>query len=170
MLSLASYSPKGLHTCSQGLTSSFCQPSATTALCGANTLYYAALFVSTFDSSCQATSSASHARSYWCCRHNLEAIAEVVADHSRLLVLSDEIYEHIIYPPAEHHSFASLEGMYDRTLTVNGFSKAFAMTGWRLGYLAAPQHIAKAAAAIQSQSTSGMYKEPKYVSTRYQSM
>lgn len=86
----------------------------------------------------------------------MEGIAEAVADHPRLLVLSDEIYEHIIYPPAEHHSFASLEGMYDRTLTINGFSKAFAMTGWRLGYLAAPQHIAKAAAAIQSQSTSGM--------------
>lgn len=90
-----------------------------------------------------------------CCRADLEAIAKVVANHPRLLVLSDEIYEHIIYPPAEHHSFAGLEGMYDRTLTVNGFSKAFAMTGWRLGYLAAPLHLAKAAAAIQSQSTSG---------------
>ena len=49
--------------------------------------------------------------------------------------------------------------MYDRTLTVNGFCKAFAMTGWRLGYLAAPQHIAKAAAIIQSQSTSGQQPE-----------
>lgn len=90
------------------------------------------------------------------CRHDLEAIAQIVAGHPRLLVLSDEIYEHIIYPPARHHSFAGLEGMYDRTLTVNGFSKAFAMTGWRLGYLAAPPGFAKAAAAIQSQSTSGM--------------
>ncbi len=89
------------------------------------------------------------------CRKDLEAIAEIVADHPRLMVLSDEIYEHIIYAPAEHHSFAALPGMYDRTLTVNGFSKAFAMTGWRLGYLAAPPHVAKAAAAIQSQSTSG---------------
>ena len=89
------------------------------------------------------------------CRKDLEAIAEIVADHPRLMVLSDEIYEHIIYAPAEHHSFAGLPGMYDRTLTVNGFSKAFAMTGWRLGYLAAPHHVAKAAAAIQSQSTSG---------------
>ena len=50
-------------------------------------------------------------------------------DHPKLLVLSDEIYEHIIYPPAKHHSFASLPGMWERTLTVNGFSKAFAMTG-----------------------------------------
>jgi aspartate/glutamate/aspartate-prephenate aminotransferase len=85
----------------------------------------------------------------------LEAIAQVVARHPRLLVLSDEIYEAIIYPPAEHHSFAALPGMWPRTLTVNGFSKAFAMTGWRLGYLAAPRHFAAAAAAIQSQSTSG---------------
>ncbi|DBA70492.1 TPA: Aspartate aminotransferase, cytoplasmic isozyme 1, variant 3 [Trebouxia sp. C0005] len=88
-------------------------------------------------------------------RKDLEAIAEIVADHPHLMVLSDEIYEHIMYAPAEHHSFAALPGMYDRTLTVNGFSKAFAMTGWRLGYLAAPHHVAKAAAAIQSQSTSG---------------
>ena len=85
----------------------------------------------------------------------LAAIAEVVAQHPRLLVLADEIYEHIIYPPARHVSFASLPGMRERTLTVNGFSKAFAMTGWRLGYLAAPKHFAKAAASIQSQTTSG---------------
>ena len=89
------------------------------------------------------------------CRKDLQAIADVVAQHPRLLVLSDEIYEHIIYPPAQHHSFGALPGMHGRTLTVNGFSKAFAMKGWRLGYLAAPQHIAKAAAIIQSQSTSG---------------
>lgn len=85
----------------------------------------------------------------------LEAIAEVVAGHPRLLVLSDEIYECITYAPARHHSFGALPGMFGRTLTVNGFSKAFAMTGWRLGYLAAPQRFASAAAAIQSQSTSG---------------
>ena len=79
----------------------------------------------------------------------------MVADHPRLLVVSDEIYEYITYPPAAHHSFGTLPGMHERTLTVNGFSKAYAMTGWRLGYLAAPRHFAKAAAAIQSQSTSG---------------
>ncbi|XXG87532.1 hypothetical protein AAC387_Pa11g2196 [Persea americana] len=62
----------------------------------------------------------------------LEEIADVVAKHPRPLVLSDEIYEHIIYPPAKLKSFASLPGMWERTLTVNGFSKAFAMTGWRL--------------------------------------
>ena len=85
----------------------------------------------------------------------LGAIADVVRSHPRLLVLSDEIYECIVYPPAAHHSFGALPGMWGRTLTVNGFSKAFAMTGWRLGYLAAPQRFASAAAAIQSQSTSG---------------
>ena len=53
----------------------------------------------------------------------LEAIAEVVSEHPRLMVLADEIYEHIIYAPAEHHSFAALPGMMERTLTVNGFSK-----------------------------------------------
>ena len=79
----------------------------------------------------------------------------MVREHPRLLVLSDEIYEYIVYPPSVHVSFAGLPGMFGRTLTVNGFSKAYAMTGWRLGYLAAPAHFAKAAAGIQSQSTSG---------------
>jgi aspartate/glutamate/aspartate-prephenate aminotransferase len=88
-------------------------------------------------------------------RAQLEALAAVVAAHPRLLVLSDEIYEYIVYPPHEHVSFGSLPGMAGRTLTVNGFSKAYAMTGWRLGYLAAPAPYAGAAAVIQSQSTSG---------------
>ena len=88
-------------------------------------------------------------------RGRLEALAHVVADHPRLLVLSDEIYEHIVFPPAEHVAFASLPGMRERTLSVNGFSKAFAMTGWRLGYLAAPAPLARAAAMIQGQTTSG---------------
>ncbi|KAL5175662.1 Bifunctional aspartate aminotransferase and glutamate/aspartate-prephenate aminotransferase [Glycine soja] len=85
----------------------------------------------------------------------LEEIARIVAKHPRLLVLSDEIYEHIIYAPATHTSFASLPGMWDRTLTVNGFSKAFAMTGWRLGYIAGPKHFVAACGKIQSQFTSG---------------
>ncbi|KAH9295942.1 hypothetical protein KI387_039530, partial [Taxus chinensis] len=88
-------------------------------------------------------------------REVLEEIAKIVAKHPRLLVLSDEIYEHIIYRPATHTSFASLPGMWERTLTVNGFSKAFAMTGWRLGYLAGPKHFVTACDRIQSQSTSG---------------
>ncbi|KAG2711833.1 hypothetical protein I3760_04G095900 [Carya illinoinensis] len=85
----------------------------------------------------------------------LEEIAQVVAKHPRLLVLCDEIYEHIIYAPATHTSFASLPGMWERTLTVNGFSKAFAMTGWRLGYLAGPKYFVAACGKIQSQFTSG---------------
>ncbi|KAL6781808.1 hypothetical protein ACKKBF_B09475 [Auxenochlorella protothecoides x Auxenochlorella symbiontica] len=85
----------------------------------------------------------------------LRALAEVVAAHPRLLVLSDEIYEYVVFPPARHVSFASLPGMAHRTLTVNGFSKAYAMTGWRLGYLAAPPTFATAAGVVQSQCTSG---------------
>ncbi|XP_057433793.1 bifunctional aspartate aminotransferase and glutamate/aspartate-prephenate aminotransferase-like [Lotus japonicus] len=85
----------------------------------------------------------------------LEEIAQIVAKHPRLLVLCDEIYEHIIYAPATHTSFASLPGMWDRTLTVNGFSKTFAMTGWRLGYVAGPKHFITACGKIQSQFTSG---------------
>ncbi|XP_022894036.1 bifunctional aspartate aminotransferase and glutamate/aspartate-prephenate aminotransferase-like isoform X1 [Olea europaea var. sylvestris] len=84
-------------------------------------------------------------------RELLEEIAQIVARHPRLLVLSDETYEHVIYAPAIHTSFASLLGMWDRTLTVNGFSKAFAMTGWRLGYLAGPKHFVAACGKIQSQ-------------------
>ncbi|XLU50425.1 hypothetical protein S245_045239 [Arachis hypogaea] len=85
----------------------------------------------------------------------LQDIAHIVANHPRLLILSDEIYEHIIYAPATHTSFASLPGMWDRTLTVNGFSKAFAMTGWRLGYIAGPKHFVAACGKIQSQFTTG---------------
>ncbi|KAK9863087.1 hypothetical protein WJX84_005564 [Apatococcus fuscideae] len=88
-------------------------------------------------------------------RNILEQLAGIVKQHPRLMVLSDEIYEHILYPPAEHVSIASLPGMWERTLVVNGFSKAFAMTGWRLGYMAGPKPYAAAAATIQSQSTSG---------------
>lgn len=87
-------------------------------------------------------------------RQQLEALAGVVRGHPRCLVASDEIYELIIYPPNEHFSFAALPDMWERTFTVNGVSKAFAMTGWRIGYLAAPAHFARAAAIIQSQSTS----------------
>ncbi|KAJ9670790.1 hypothetical protein PVL29_026992 [Vitis rotundifolia] len=71
----------------------------------------------------------------------LEEIAQIVAKHLRLLVLSGEIYEQIIYAPATHTSFAALPGMWEGTLTVNGFSKAFAMTGWQLGYLAGPNTL-----------------------------
>ena len=83
----------------------------------------------------------------------LEALAAVLRRHDHVFVLSDEIYEHVLFD-ATHVSFASLPGMKARTITVNGFSKAYAMTGWRLGYLAAETPITKAAAKVQSQLTS----------------
>jgi len=86
-------------------------------------------------------------------RSELEAIAAVVAEHPNLIVVSDEIYELIRFE-GEHVSFASLPGMYERTVTVNGLSKGFAMTGWRLGYLGAPQWIASACDKLQGQFTS----------------
>jgi len=86
-------------------------------------------------------------------RQELEGIVEVAADEE-ILILSDEIYEKLVYDGVEHVSVASLPGAFDLTITVNGFSKAYAMTGWRLGYLGAPEAIAKAIDAIQSHSTS----------------
>ncbi len=87
-------------------------------------------------------------------REELEAITEVCVDED-ILILSDEIYEKLTYDGAEHISTASLsQAVYDLTITVNGFSKAYSMTGWRLGYLGAPEPIAKAIDAIQSHSTS----------------
>lgn len=83
----------------------------------------------------------------------LHALAEIIAAHPRLLVASDEIYEYVIFD-AEHVSIATCPGMAERTSVVNGFSKGFAMTGWRLGYLAAPLWITEAASKIQSQLTS----------------
>lgn len=83
----------------------------------------------------------------------LEALAVVLRKHPDVLVVSDEIYELINFTEA-HASMAALEGMYDRTITVNGVSKGFAMTGWRLGYIGAPEWIAKACAKIQGQFTS----------------
>lgn len=87
-------------------------------------------------------------------RAELEAITEVCVDED-IFILSDEIYEKLTYDGAEHVSTASLsQAVYDLTITVNGFSKAYSMTGWRLGYLGAPEQIAKAIDAIQSHSTS----------------
>jgi len=82
----------------------------------------------------------------------LEGLAEVLRQHPHVYVLSDELYEKITYG-IPHVSFASLQGMWARTLTVNGLSKAFAMTGFRLGYLAAPKAIIDACAKIQSHNT-----------------
>jgi aspartate aminotransferase len=87
-------------------------------------------------------------------REELEAIVEVAAEED-IYILSDEIYEKLVYDDVKHVSIASLsQEAYDLTITVNGFSKAYAMTGWRLGYLAAPEAVAKAVDNIQSHSTS----------------
>ena len=86
-------------------------------------------------------------------REELAAIVEVCADEE-IFILSDEIYEKLTYEGVPHVSTASLPGAADLTITINGFSKAYSMTGWRLGYLGAPEAIAKAIDAIQSHSTS----------------
>jgi aspartate aminotransferase len=88
-------------------------------------------------------------------RDEISAIADVVRKHEGLFVISDEIYEHIIFD-GEHVSMASLEGMKDRVITVNGVSKGYAMTGWRIGYIGAPLWIAKACDKLQGQFTSGV--------------
>lgn len=87
-------------------------------------------------------------------RDELAALGEVAAAED-ILILSDEIYEKMVYDDAEHVSIASIsEELKDLTITINGFSKAYSMTGWRLGYTAAPQEIATAIDTIQSHSTS----------------
>jgi aspartate aminotransferase len=84
----------------------------------------------------------------------LSALAEVVKGHPRLMVLSDEIYEYILFD-GKMTSLASVPGMRERSITVNGFSKSFAMTGWRLGYAAGPAPLAQAMARLQSGVTAG---------------
>ncbi|HDZ35544.1 MAG TPA: pyridoxal phosphate-dependent aminotransferase, partial [Thermococcus sp.] len=73
-------------------------------------------------------------------KKDLEEIADFAVEHD-LIVLSDEVYEHFVYDGIRNHSIASLDGMFERTITLNGFSKTFAMTGWRLGFVAAPAWI-----------------------------
>ena len=82
------------------------------------------------------------------------ALAKVLEKYPKIFILSDEIYEHINYG-VPHFSFAKIPSMFDRTITVNGLAKAFAMTGWRIGYIGAPEWIAKACTKMQGQITSG---------------
>ena len=84
----------------------------------------------------------------------LKGLAEILKKHPNIFVVSDEIYEHINFRGG-HVSIAGIDGMYDRTITVNGVSKAFAMTGWRIGYIGAADWIAKACTKFQGQNTSG---------------
>lgn len=84
----------------------------------------------------------------------LRSLADVLHNHPNIFVVSDEIYEHINYV-GTHESMAQFKDMYDRTITVNGVSKAFAMTGWRIGFIGAPDWIARACNKMQGQITSG---------------
>ena len=84
----------------------------------------------------------------------LEEIAAVIKNHENVMVIADEIYELINFA-GKNYSIASFPGMFDRTITVNGFSKGYAMTGWRVGYICAPLFIAKAVEKMQGQFTSG---------------
>ena len=83
-----------------------------------------------------------------------KALGEVLKKHPEIYIISDEIYEHINYG-VKHFSIARIKELYDRTITVNGISKAYAMTGWRIGYIGAPELIAKACNKMQGQITSG---------------
>jgi aspartate aminotransferase len=85
----------------------------------------------------------------------LKAIADVIAQHPQITIVSDEIYEYINFTAEAHVSIAEFENVKNQTVIVNGFSKGFSMTGWRLGYIAAPQWIADACIKMQGQFTSG---------------
>ena len=87
-------------------------------------------------------------------KEELRALADVLQKYPNILVISDEIYEHINFV-GEHASMAQFDDMFERTVTVNGVSKAFAMTGWRIGYIGGPEYIAKACTKMQGQITSG---------------
>ena len=87
-------------------------------------------------------------------KEELQGLAEVILKHDDLFVLADEIYEHINYI-GKHESIAQFDGMKERTIVINGVSKAYAMTGWRIGYMAAPEWIVKGCNKLQGQYTSG---------------
>ena len=96
-------------------------------------------------------------------KDELEAIAALLRRQTHVAVMCDEIYEHLLAPGQRHHSLAALApDLADRLFIVNGFAKGWAMTGWRLGYLAGPQTVLKAAIALQSQSTSNVCTFAQY--------
>ncbi len=88
-------------------------------------------------------------------REEIKGLVEVLKRHPRVIILSDEIYEHINYTSEGHVSFGEFPEIADRLVIVNGVSKAYAMTGWRIGYMAGPVEIAKAVTKLQGQTTSG---------------
>ena len=93
----------------------------------------------------------------------LEALAAVLRRHPQVWVLTDDMYEHLVYDGFEYSTIAQVEpSLYDRTLTMNGVSKAYAMTGWRIGYAGGPVHLIKAMGTVQSQSTSNPCSVSQY--------
>ena len=86
-------------------------------------------------------------------KNDLKGYRDILINHTDVIIISAEIYEHINFTE-NHFSIGSLDGMQERTITMNGFSKAFAMTGWRLGYIGAPRKIAKSINKMQGQTTS----------------
>lgn len=88
-------------------------------------------------------------------KEELDALAAVLAKHPEIVILADDIYEHINFLPGKVHSIAENPAVFDRTVVINGVSKAYAMTGWRIGYMAGPIEVAKAVGKLQGQYTSG---------------
>ena len=96
-------------------------------------------------------------------RTELEALTDVLMRHPHVWIMSDDMYEHLVFDDFEFVTPAEVEpGLYDRTLTCNGVSKAYAMTGWRIGYAGGPAHLIKAMGTIQSQSTSNPCSVAQY--------
>lgn len=88
-------------------------------------------------------------------KNELKKLVKVFEKYPNIIIISDEIYEHIRYSNIKHTSIASFSEVYDQTVTINGLSKAFSMTGWRIGYIGAPEWLAKSCDKIQGQTTSG---------------
>jgi len=98
-------------------------------------------------------------------RAEMKALTDVLMKHPHVWIMTDDMYEHLVYDDFEFTTIAQVEpGLYERTLTVNGVSKAYAMTGWRIGYGAGPQPLIKAMGTIQSQSTSNPCSVSQYAS------
>lgn len=92
---------------------------------------------------------------------SVRAVAEIACRHN-LIVISDEIYEKLIYSPSVQTSIASLPGMYERTITLGGFSKTYAMTGWRVGYVAAPADFIEMLAVVKASTTGAISTVSQY--------
>ena len=86
-------------------------------------------------------------------KNEIDAIADLLKDYPKVMIMSDDIYEHVVYDDFEFYTIAQNKSVTERTLTINGVSKSYSMTGWRIGYAGGPKELIKAMAKIQSQST-----------------